>query len=33
MEEKIKVNWINLDTGDVEEKEMTYDEYKKEIGS
>lgn len=32
MEGKIKVNWINLDTGEIEVKEMTYDEYKKEVG-
>ena len=32
MEKPIKIRWINLDTGEVEEKEMTHDEFKKEIG-
>lgn len=30
--EKIEVSWIDLDTGEVEIKKMTFDEYKKEIG-
>jgi len=29
--EKLKVSWKNLDTGEVKVKEMTYDEYIKEM--
>ena len=31
MEKKLEVRWIDLDTGEVEVKEMTWDEYIKEI--